>query len=504
MTTLQPRPPYSDDEIKKLYPPNLELQQVQIVLRHGERTPVSARFKNAGLHGTWPYCRAANELKATVLAADGSLDTLQWKRRMETFGPNGTPKLAAGPGGEIDAVCQPGELTDRGRETTLALGQRIRTLYVNQLGFLPPFLDEQNKSKISLRATPIQRALESVQQSFLGLYPSASRSPGLLPPAIVQRAMQDETLFPNEGGCKRFAEIAHQFADRSAKLWNDSPEMGYINKKIGKWMPQESRVVKVDSHPRLSGIMDSVNATLAHGPATKLPLEFYDDKVRANIDRICVEEWFAGYQESAEYRKLGIGGLIGDLTQRMVEHTANIPKEGQDEPLKMSLAGCHDTTIASTLAALGGFEYDKDKWPNFTSSIAFELFKSSEAITSTSGATWPSREKTGWFSLFSSPKQPHEVAARESLDTMPAAMRRGLDNHYVRIRYNDNPIALPFCKAPGRHLEGDETFCTLAAFKEAADMVTPRDWKMECKSNLGTSAFPAKIEPPPGVVAKEA
>ncbi|KAK4504638.1 hypothetical protein PRZ48_002599 [Zasmidium cellare] len=503
MTTLTPRPPYSDQELAQLYPKNLELQQVQILLRHGERTPVGPRFKNAGLHGTWPYCKAANELKATILAAaNGSWDHLAWKRRLETLGTGDAPKLATGPHGEIDAICQPGELTDRGRETTLELGQRIRKLYVNQLGFLPPALDESSRTNVSLRATPIQRALESVQQAFTGLYPATSRSPGLQPPSIVQRAMQDETLFPNEGGCKRFAELSHAFADRTAKLWNDSIEMKYINKKIGKWMPKESPVIQVDSHPRLSGVMDTVNATLAHGPATKLPNEFYDDKVRQNIDRITTEEWFIGYQESNEYRKLGIGSLVGDLSQRMVEHVNGIPTQGEKEPFKIKLSGCHDTTIASTLAALGAFEVDKDKWPNFTSSIAFELFKTKDTPSppSPSGAVWPSKEKSWWYSIFSSPKSPASPA-REPIVSMPESDKQKLEGHYVRIRYNDRPVTLPFCKPQGKHLEGDETFCSLAAFKEAADMITPKDWKAECKSNLGTSAFPATIEPPPGVVA---
>ncbi|EME85937.1 uncharacterized protein MYCFIDRAFT_150978 [Pseudocercospora fijiensis CIRAD86] len=501
MTTLQPRPPYSEDELKHLYPSTLELQQVQIILRHGERTPVSARFKNAGLHGTWPYCSAAHQLKAAILAADGSWDSLAWKRRLETFASNDTPKLATGPHSEVDGVCLPGELTDRGRETTLALGQRMRTLYVNQLAFLPKCLDEQSAAQVSLRATLIQRALESVQQAFTGLYPSASRSPGMLPPAIVQRSMQDETLFPNEGGCARFAELSHQFADRAAKLWNDSPEMKYINKKVGKWMPKDSPVAKVDSHPRLSGLMDTINATLAHGQATRLPSEFYDETVRANIDRICVEEWFAGYQETNEYRKLGIGALLADLTLRMVEHTIGHPNEGQDRPLKMGLSGCHDTTIAATLAALGAFHHEKDKWPNFTSSIAFELFKSKDAA-SPAGAVWPSKEKSWWYSLMSPPKVPADVAAREPLASMPQSTRQKLDGHFVRLRYNDKPVNLPFCKSPGRHLEGDESFCTLAAFKEAADMITPMDWKAECKSNLGTSAFPDKLQPPPGISAQ--
>lgn len=232
-------------------------------------------------------------------------------------------------------------------------------------------------------------------------------------------------------------------------------------------------------------------------------MQFYDDKVRKNTDRITTEEWFIGYQESNEYRKLGIGSLVGDLAQGMVEHTSGTPREGEKEPFKMKLSGCHDTTIAATLAALGGFEVDKDHWPNFTSSIAFELFKSKDAASSasSSGAVWPSKEKSWWYSLFSSPKS-SGPNAREPLVTIPESEKQKLEGHYVRIRYNDKPITLPFCRPQGKHLEGDESFCSLAAFKEAADMITPKDWKAECKSNLGTSAFPAKIEPPPGVVSK--
>jgi hypothetical protein len=49
MTTLVPRAPYTEEELATLYPADLELQQVQVILRHGERTPVNSRFKNVCL-----------------------------------------------------------------------------------------------------------------------------------------------------------------------------------------------------------------------------------------------------------------------------------------------------------------------------------------------------------------------------------------------------------------------------------------------------------------------
>jgi acid phosphatase len=437
-------------------------------------------------------------MKSTVMSADGSWDTLQWKRRLEVFerqiesSDSDNPTLAKGSHGEIDAVCQPGELTDKGRQTTTALGQRLRDLYVSKLGLLPEVLDSATASSIYLRSTPIPRAQESTQQAFIGLYPATKRSADFEPPVMVSRSFSDETLFPNEGGCKRFAELAKAFANRAAEIWNPSPELAYINRKIGKWMPADSPVVAVDSHPRLTGVMDTVNATLAHGSATKLPKEFYDETLISHMDRICTEEWFAGYTMSNEYRKLGIGGLVGDIVQNMVKRT-------QKESFKVSLNGCHDTTLAATLASLGAYDVEKDNWPPYTSSISVELFKSRSATgsstpTSPSGTIWPSTQKTWWSSWFSSASSatPAASSTREPLAEMSTTEQAGLDNHFVRLRYNDRPVTIPFCKLPGNHRVGDESFCTLAAFKEVADSFTPKDWKKECMTNLGEPAMPAE------------
>jgi len=448
-------------------------------------------------------------MRAAVLNSDAAWDTLQWRRRLETFdrqlgSDSDSPTLSKASGGEVDAICQPGELTDRGRETTLALGQRLRDLYVNKLGFLDATLSPTSSSLVRLRSTHIQRALESTQQAFTGLYPRSRRTPGVPPPVIIQRAPQDETLFPNEGGCKRFGELAKAFADRAAQVWNPSRELAYVNKRIGKWMPAESPVIKVDSHPRLSGIMDTTNATLAHGPGTKLPKEFYDEQVVSNIDRVCVDEWFAGYTESNEYRKLGIGGLVGDVVQNMVQR-AKTPVSQVQDSFKISLSGCHDTTLAAMLASFGAYDLEKDKWPPYTSSITVELFKHRLPSTpsSPSGAVWPSQEKTWWYSLFSrgsASAASSTSSTRAPLDQMSEADKSALDGYYVRLRYNDRPLTIPYCRGEGKHLDGEEGFCTLRAFKEAADTFTPKDWKAECRANLGAPAIStAGVERPPGL-----
>ena len=214
MTSLQPRGPYSQDEIRKLYPDSLQLQLVQILLRHGERSPVSARFQNAGLNAFWPYCSVARGLQsATFEAVTKKWSSMEWRRRLESFGQDDGPVIASGPKGGVDAVCNLGELTDTGRLTTWQLGQRLRHLYVDQLHFMPPMI--QDADMIYLRATPIPRALDSLQQAFWGMYPVTTRAASFPPPTIITRAPSDETLFPNDGNCRRFASLSRAFAQRS-------------------------------------------------------------------------------------------------------------------------------------------------------------------------------------------------------------------------------------------------------------------------------------------------
>lgn len=283
--------------------------------------------------------------------------------------------------------------------------------------------------------------------------------------------------------------------------------MAYLNSIWSKYMPETSPKVGVDAHPRLSGIMDTVNATDAHGPATRLPAEFYDKKGRAVMDRIAVEEWFAGYSESNEYRRLGIGALMADVVDRMVttaveggwrsETTAS--GSGQPESgkaIKFAMSGCHDTTLAAILSSVGGFQ--DESWPPFTSSVAIELFSHDSRRQADAGAVLEefsnppvAPRKPGVLSkLFGggqtglSVTTPSETA-RMPLSSFPDQSRDALRKHYVRIRYNDRPVRIPGCALPGNHLAGDDSFCTLDAFKDIVDKFTPKSWQTECMENLG-------------------
>ena len=395
---------------------------------------------------------------------------------------------------------------------------------------MPPLISDADI--IYLRATPMPRALESVQQTFWGMYPLTCRTASFPPPTIVTRTPADETLFPNEGNCRRFAQLSRAFAQRTADRWNETDDMKYLNKLISKWMPSSSPRVAVDSHPRLSGIMDTINSTLAHGEETRLASEFYDAKGRSIIDRIGVEEWFWGYNENREYRTLGIGALVGDVTERMiakVEGTGLSVREiggengrlgegrGGEKGIKFAMSGCHDTTLAAFLTSLGAF--NDEKWPPYTSHIAVELFRNPAESAPLKpwqipeGATEKQEEaqsqptRPGWFAsmlglsssssspdirtLYSMPPGSDGIARRPTSE-LSASEKDKLKGYYVRLRYNDRTMTIPGCKKPGKHFEGDESFCTLEAFKAIADDFTPRNWKKDCQANMDQES----IRPP--------
>src|SRR5579862_1440950 len=250
--------------------------------------------------------------------------------------------------------------------------------------------------------------------------------------------------------------------------------MDYLNNLISKWMPPNSPRVGVKSHPSIVGILDTTNATLAHGTATRLPKEFYDAKGLDILDRIGTDEWFAGFKESNEFRMLGIGPLLADMVSRMVSSVQGASKGGQfakgrggEWKIKFALSGAHDTTLAGILASLGAFEGEDGKWPLYTSHIAMELFRKSN--TPGQGSTLKAESDSApWYSLFrpasglSAPKiQKDANITRKPQRELSVSQRESLAGYYVRLRYNDRPVVVEGCRAPGSHLEGDESFCTL-------------------------------------------
>ncbi|KAI0547075.1 histidine phosphatase superfamily [Xylaria curta] len=471
--------------IDSVCPDGLKIEQVQVLVRHGERSPITPRFQNTGLSPYWPYCGAARRFTEVVMASqNGSRwETITWKRCLETSGREGRSVPARSAGGETDGICMPGELTDRGRETSLAFGKWLRSFYVDQLSLLPKHLSDA--SMLYVRTTEVPRVIESTQQILQGLYPKGTNRTSA-PWEIAMRSRAEETLIPNTKSCARLAELVRVFSQEAAEKWNGSNDMRYLSEKLGKWMPG-NKALALDSRPSLSAVMDSINATAAHGPNTRLPDEFYDERVRKTIERIVIDQMFRGYGVSRELRMLGAGQLIGDIALKMVDQVEWNKKLQhstiqQNSPPKLSIVGCHDRTIGVVLASLGCLDSNK-RWPPFTSHVIFELFRKrqmphlyiNESVTTTGLTSTTEKGDTSELQSIGG-RLTKKLTIEEIGD---------IDEYFVRIRYNDRAIRIPGCQAKGNHFNGDSNICTLAAFKSIVDRFTPRNWKRACNSNLG-------------------
>ncbi|KAF5351267.1 hypothetical protein D9756_008388 [Leucocoprinus leucothites] len=337
-------------------PAGLELEQVHVYVRHGERTPVGVRLANApaNIPSNWRMCKTARRFQAAVAEITNMPGTQK--------GWNGVHQVRKvverQDGTAVDGECLLGELTDVGRQSTYNYGVALRKIYVNRLGFIPDVLE--NSRNVYFRSTNMPRTLESLQQIMYGLYPNEKCLEHAYPPLLVRNG-KDENLIGNTYSCKRLGILQLGFAKAAADACN--PMLEHLDKKISKYI--DGNPVRVDGKPRASGIMDTIRASIAHG--IKVPPEFEDKSIVDPLEHAIVQEWFAGYKTD-EVRRLAMGRLLEDLTNKMQRKI----EKGDKDPLKILVHSTHDTAIAGLCSTLDVFD---EKWPAFTASITFELFK---------------------------------------------------------------------------------------------------------------------------------
>ncbi|KAK6207601.1 acid phosphatase [Colletotrichum tabaci] len=414
-------------------PPGLKLELVQVFFRHGERTPNEARFENqTGRQTDWPF----------NLSAKGP-ETLFRGTGPKSIPINDEVDKPLLPDGRRPIYCDKGELTDRGRASTMELGRQLRSLYIDRLNFMPRTLDI---GTVYLRSTQYQRTFVSLQNLFRGLYPPEFVGGRQDDVVVAVADPRHETLLPPEDYDERFAALLGEFTRRAAMKWNSSLEMRFVNSQIGRWIPGGGPVM-VDSQPlKLHGVLDTMTAVAAAPrPQDFLPPEFLDPGLRAIMEKICAEEEFAGYVHSKEFRSLGVGNMLQEVIQRMsaAMHRTDQPHAGGNDERRMFLFACHDSTIAGTLASLGAMKDPDWFWPPYTAYITMELFR------------------------YVGPREGGLVAHDSTNEAKDAG------SWFVRLNYQGKPVVIPGCVEKGSYLLGCEGVYTFEALRDLIDEFAP-------------------------------
>ncbi|KAJ3415610.1 hypothetical protein HDV05_004486 [Chytridiales sp. JEL 0842] len=432
-------------------PKALKLKQVVLVHRHGERSPIYTDVNKYLPKDAWHQC----SLKPFIHALHSVLEP----EKAPSVPISNPPKIAQIriiQGDSLDqglftetsrkqltlsdTECLPGQLTDIGKFTMKEeVGKKLRELYVDKLKFLPEHLNADfNHRELYVRSSGYVRTIESAQYVLAGLFPLDKREPGDASDIAIH-IKATENMFPGVEKCPKLSQLMDQFEKATAKL--TEPLVASLNYRLESKFPlAPTKVVEttgaVPSSFDLGHIHRLYDAMAClKGAGLELP-KGVTNTVVEDLQEVVTTQFWDFFASTKEATRLSIGRFLGDLVETM-SHSV----EGKEGAPKFALFSGHDTTVGPLLGVFGLFKGKLRRYPPFAAHITFEVFEDST--------------KKYWF--------------------------KGLD-HYVRMKYNGEPVEIPACAKNGSHFVGDPTFCSYNVFMSTMKGFIPKDFDKECRA----------------------
>lgn len=338
-------PPAPAEPSPAAWPADLVLKQVQVVFRHGARTPLTDRYW-PDLGYQWDDCGSYRQTVQLLLRdlADGPPPKSDWDERQVST------KL---PGG-----CSKGELTVQGQKQAFEFGQQLRQRYVDTMQFLPP---QYQEGVLKARSTNFSRTVATTRGVLTGLYPDPA--PGAPPVTVSTSAVVDEVLYPDWSNCQKFGAMVKR---RVAEL----EQRGAAESAVLAARVRDALGLPLDHAVDFVGLHDVLSCAEFHGKAlppgvTPALLEEINRKATELVRHKVAPTADDGAHH--EILQLGIGVLV-----EMVMAAMEVSHQGGASEPKLRLWSGHDTTLFPMLAALG---VHVDDWPPYLSNIIFELWE---------------------------------------------------------------------------------------------------------------------------------
>lgn len=298
-------------------PEDLKLTQLQIIHRHGPRTPLNYRLPQY-YQFTWPLCSSSTKLHfhegvQVIASGDESLLDITKPQKVES---------ALKKGGE----CVLGQLTDTGKKVMEELGASLRKHYVEELQFKCC-----KSNEIYLRSTNYSRTIESLQSLLRGLFPGRESSDA--EPLIIHT--RDEYLEDMYGStkCQRYNEILKEFEERFTR--ETASEVQELKDRLPHIFKTPDLFGRL---PSPYGVYDTLAARRAHG--LSLP-PAVTEKTMTQLERLSYHEWFRLFAESPIAIKFAVGRFIRELHENLFH-----PQR------RLAIYSAHDSTIGPLIAAV--------------------------------------------------------------------------------------------------------------------------------------------------------
>ncbi|KAJ2725505.1 hypothetical protein GGI07_001261 [Coemansia sp. Benny D115] len=344
--------------------PKATLEFVQLIVRHGDRTPVLVA---PGQDVTWNCDGYTENTYLHAIGKDALSSSAMIKQNVEIPSWNGkygfSNKLWQG-------TCDVGQLTDRGKIQHENLGAQLRSIYVDKLNFLPYWLN--NTNNVYVRTTNFWRTKNSAESLLGGIWPYRGITPEMAIPMFTYPT-EIEDMDANTDACPKldqlFVDIISDpnyqtfFQGQSALM---SKLRGILNVSGSAWTMVWDGFADTLFTRKCNNKGLPCNAS---GSQCVTAADMDQVKRNANFD------WAYKYRDhplAATNTRLHIGSFLGTLRDQLKNVVA-----GKTGITKLALYSAHDTTIGPILGSLKASNQNMLR-PPYTSNLIIELWKNTD------------------------------------------------------------------------------------------------------------------------------
>ncbi|KAI8323977.1 phosphoglycerate mutase-like protein [Martensiomyces pterosporus] len=266
--------------------------------------------------------------------------------------------------------CEVGQLTDLGSESMARLGQAIRSIYIDRLGFMS---QESWPQEIYWRADYYWRTMQSGRAVLVGLGDDKAH------PEVTMhvRPQSMETYINNGSNCPQLAKAFTAAYTQKDYFAYAAQIAGFQNRTLNIY--QEA------SSPTWKMMMNTVNDYLWLSVCHDKP--FACSSTNAT-DCLSAQDAFTAYEIVSKQSqiiqaypavpRLFAGPFLGELRKSIAAALAPTSESSTCRP-KFELHSAHDATIYYLLSLLK--KDDMSKWPVYASNLIFETWKNNQNNT---------------------------------------------------------------------------------------------------------------------------
>ncbi|OCT91329.1 hypothetical protein XELAEV_18014380mg [Xenopus laevis] len=317
-----------------------ELKLVQVIYRHGARTPLKPIPHEDQVEWSPAMLVAPDHTQFDYIVTDlvgGPKPPSPFEERYRSH--------------TLKGGTFPGQLTTVGMKQMFNLGQRLRRDYIEEQNFLSPVF---KSSEVFVRSTNIVRNMESTRCLLAGLFLQQQEGPV----TIVTADANAEILYPNYHGCQKLKQLTSNMTSSASSQPGMSEDLEKLRQEMN-----------IDSTKELDFflLLDNLLAQEVHG--FPCPLKDKSNLQRIEERAIDVISYVIG-PNNRKTLKLSVGPFLHTLQRNMLEVMSRAGAETQAR--KFYLYAAHDVTLIPLLMALGIFN---KKWPPYASDLTLELYQ---------------------------------------------------------------------------------------------------------------------------------